>query len=242
MKKKIRIWIRRCDAMKRILDIFIALLVIVLFLPCGLIIAVVLKCTGEGEIFYCQDRVGKGQKIFKIFKFATMLKASPSLGAGTITVKNDPRILPMGHFLRKTKLNEFPQFLNVLIGTMSMVGPRPMTPKNFSYYSEADKNIIGSLTPGITGLGSIYFRDEEQLLADKTIDENINYYKDHIAPVKAQLEGWYHEKRNVFLDIKILWMTFIAVIAPRSALVNNFCNAVLQQKGHSHGDTRKGSE
>ncbi len=213
--------------MKRLFDLFVSLLVLLCFLPFGLMIAVILKLTGEGEIFYLQKRVGKNQKVFHMIKFATMLKASPALGSGDITLKNDPRVLPMGRFLRKTKLNEFPQFINVLIGDMSLVGPRPLTQKNYDYYSDNEKNIIASMRPGITGIGSLYFRDEESLLAGKTIDENIRYYKENIAPLKAQLEKWYKVHCTVFLDIKIMWMTAIAVVNPTSRYSARFFNTII---------------
>lgn len=215
--------------MKRLFDIIVSLCVLLVFLPFGLIIALLLAFSGEGEIFYLQKRVGKHQKVFHMIKFATMLKASPSLGSGDITLKNDPRVLPMGKFLRKTKLNEFPQFINVLRGDMSLVGPRPLTPKNFDYYNDNEKAIIAAIPPGVTGLGSIYFRDEEQLLAGKSVDENIAYYKQHIAPVKARIEEWYARHRSLLLDIRIMWMTVIVILSPENKGIMRFYTKILQE-------------
>ena len=119
----------------RLFDIIISLLALICLLPLFLPILIVLLFSGEGYIFYCQSRVGKGGRIFSLLKFATMLKNSPSIGAGEITLKNDPRVLPFGKFLRKTKINEMPQILNILRGDLSIVGPRPMVPNTFQKYS-----------------------------------------------------------------------------------------------------------
>ena len=150
--------------MKRLLDLSLSLAAALVFLPVGLVIAAVLCLTGEGEVFYRQERVGRDGKSFGLLKFATMLKRSPSIGTGTITLKNDPRVLPFGRFLRKTKLNEVPQVLNVLKGDMSLVGPRPLTPQTFAFYSPEVQREIVRVRPGLTGVGSIVFRDEESIL------------------------------------------------------------------------------
>ena len=110
--------------MTRIFDIFFSLVALLLFLPFGIIIALILRFSGEGEIFYRQERLGKNKKLFGVLKFATMQKNSSSIGTGDVTIQNDPRVLPFGSFLRKTKLNEVPQLWNILIGQMSIVGPR----------------------------------------------------------------------------------------------------------------------
>ena len=114
--------------MQRLLDVFLSGIAIILLGPILAPIACVLKITGEGEVFYKQARVGKGGSSFGLIKFATMLKDSPSIGTGEITIKNDPRVLPLGKFLRKSKINELPQLWNIFIGDMSIVGPRPMVP------------------------------------------------------------------------------------------------------------------
>ncbi|MBK7636813.1 MAG: sugar transferase [Saprospiraceae bacterium] len=126
---------------------------------------IALKMTGEGEVFYFQKRIGKNSKYFDIWKFATMLKNSPNMGTGMITVRNDPRLTPLGRFLRKTKINELPQIINVIKGDMSIVGPRPTVEKHANAYGDEIRDKIYSIKPGITGIGSILFRDEEAFLS-----------------------------------------------------------------------------
>src|SRR5688572_6908908 len=120
---------------KRLGDLFVSLLLITLLLPLLIPIIIGLKLTGEGHVFYFQRRIGYRNQYFDIWKFATMLLNSPNLGTGMITLRNDPRVTPMGGFLRKTKLNELPQLINVVIGNMSCVGPRPLVQKTFDAYS-----------------------------------------------------------------------------------------------------------
>jgi lipopolysaccharide/colanic/teichoic acid biosynthesis glycosyltransferase len=203
--------------MTRFFDIILSLCALLVFLPFGIIIMLILRFTGEGEIFYIQNRIGKNGKNFGLIKFATMLKNSPNIGTGDITVKNDPRVLPMGHFLRKTKLNEMPQLINILVGDMSIVGPRPQTPKNFEYFPQEDKNIILSLRPGLTGIGSIVFRDEETIVANsgKTIEE---CYRELIGPYKAKLEAWYSERQNIVTYFLLIMITAWVVIRPKSEI------------------------
>ncbi len=203
--------------MKRLLDITLAGLMLVLALPLGLIIALVLAFTGEREIFYAQARVGKGGRRFGLLKFATMLKESPNIGTGTLTVPDDPRVLPFGRLLRKTKLNELPQLLNVLKGDMSLVGPRPLTPDVFGYYPQEVQRRIVEVPPGLTGVGSIVFRDEERVLAQSE-RSYVDCHRDEIAPYKGALEVWYVDHRGLLLDLKLLLLTAVAVLAPRSHL------------------------
>lgn len=199
------------------MDIILSLIATVAFLAIGIPIAIILRFTGEGEIFYLQERVGKNREPFSVYKFATMLKNSPNIGSGDITVSGDPRVLPVGKFLRKTKLNEVPQVLNILFGTMSIVGPRPLTPKNFSYYTEEDQEIIGHMRPGLTGIGSIVFRDEESIIAasDKPFDQR---YREDIAPYKAQLERWYDQHRGIITDIMVILVTAWVVFYSESTV------------------------
>src|SRR5690606_31532471 len=111
-------------------------------------------------------RAGKGGKDFKLYKFATMYEDSPNMAGGLITATNDPRVLPCGRFLRRTKVNELPQVFNILKGDMSFVGPRPQARPHYSLYSDRQKQVIDELGPGLTGVGSLFFRNEEQLLQD----------------------------------------------------------------------------
>ena len=202
--------------MKRGLDIFCSLLSLLLLLPLLLPLALVLKCTGEGYVFYKQERVGLGQKRFFILKFATMLKDSPNLGTGDITLREDPRVLPLGRLLRKSKINELPQIWNVLAGNMSLVGPRPLTPGQFEQYPEKIRSVIASVTPGITGVSAIVFRDEESLLSGK--EDPQSHYSSVLLPLKAQLECWYASNRTIFIDILLIFLTFIIVVRPKSRL------------------------
>jgi lipopolysaccharide/colanic/teichoic acid biosynthesis glycosyltransferase len=199
--------------MKRFIDIILSLLAIIIISPIFMPIVIILLLTGEHYIFYSHDRVGFQGKTFKLIKFSTMLKNSPNLGTKDITVRNDPRVFPFGRFLRKTKINELPQILNVLKGDMSIVGPRPLTPRNFNFYSKEIKTNISKLKPGITGIGSIVFRDEEALLsAYKTSAEN--YYKLNISPYKGALESWYLYHQSTWLDFKLIGLTALIIFCP----------------------------
>ena len=202
---------------KRLLDLMASSIVILLLLPLFFPIIIILRCTGEGEIFYFQTRVGLNGKDFKIFKFATMLKNSESTGSGIYTAKNDTRILPFGNFLRKSKINELPQIINIFKGDISIVGPRPLIRRTFNLYDIADQEIICSIKPGLTGIGSIVFRNEEEILARANGDLEV-YYKNHITPYKAELEKWYQENRSFLCDIKIIILTAWVIIFKKSQL------------------------
>ncbi len=203
--------------MKRLMDLILTVpAVIVFFIPCA-IVAAILKFTGEGKIFYLQPRVGKKRQIFKMIKFATMLENSPNIGSGDITTANDPRVLPMGKFLRKTKINELPQFINVLNGEMSLVGPRPFTPKIFDMFPEEFRIIMDRILPGITGVGSIVFRDEESIIKNSPKDF-MTCYKEDIIPKKIALEQWYLKNRSLIVDFLILFLTVWCVLRPKTQL------------------------
>lgn len=209
------------QCLKKTFDLILSLLGIVTISPIFLIIILILKVTGEGEIFYLQERMGLNKKPFYIYKFATMIKNSPNLGNKTFTVRNDPRITRVGQFLRMTKINELPQILNVIKGDMSLVGPRPLLIKSFEKYTTAVQNVIYKNKPGITGIGSLVFRDEELLVTkykDKGKDP-IEYYKTYIYPYKGALEEWYFYNCSVRVDMKILFLTFWSLINPKSQLV-----------------------
>lgn len=200
---------------KRLLDIVVASVMLVLALPICLPIVAVLAVTGEREIFYAQTRIGAGGRRFKLLKFATMLKDSPNMGTGTVTVQGDPRVLPVGRVLRKTKLNELPQIWNVLRGDMSLVGPRPLAEQDFAYYPPDVQDKIVQVRPGLTGLGSVVFRDEETLLAESDLPP-IEAYRQEIAPHKGQLECWYVYHRSMKLDLQLLILTALVLIYPDS--------------------------
>jgi len=180
-------------------------------------VALILRLTGEGEIFFYQKRVGKGGNLFNLLKFATMLKDSPSIGSGTVTLKDDPRVLPFGGFLRKTKINELPQLLNIIIGDMSIVGPRPQTPRCFDVFPLEYQNIIKKVRPGLSGLGPVVFRDEENILSED--EASINFYDTVIAPYKGEVESFYVHSQNVVTYFKIILATVWVVLFPKSKII-----------------------
>ena len=175
--------------MQRLLDIVLSGLGMLFLTPLLLPIACVLKATGEGEVIYKQARVGKNGSLFYVLKLATMLKDSPNIGSGEITINNDPRILPLGKFLRKSKINELPQLWNILVGDMSVVGPRPMVPNTYANYPKKAQEILNTVKPGLTGIGSIIFRDEERLLDGH--EDSVEFYNQNITPYKSDLEVWF---------------------------------------------------
>ena len=147
-----------------------------------------------------------------------MLKNSPNIGTGLHTTLKDPRILPMGGFLRKTKINELPQLFNILLGSMSIVGPRPLVDKTFEPYSDTVKKNIYNVKPGLSGIGSIVFRNEEKLLSSSKIPLN-EFYKKNISPYKGDLELWYLKRISLYTDFMIIFLTFWVVFSPKSNLV-----------------------
>ncbi len=197
--------------LKRMMDICLAGIALLILSPLLVPVAIILKLTGEHYIFYKQERIGIGGKSFGLLKFATMLVDSPNLATGDITVQNDSRVLPCGRILRKTKINELPQIINVLKGDMGIIGPRPLTPKNFNYYSDEAKEIIGKMRPGLSGASSILFRDEESLMADIDIPHH-EFYEKYISPYKGDLEIWYYKNQSLWLDVKLIALTVLAVL------------------------------
>jgi len=204
--------------LKRLLDLSVAILSLLILLPIFIPICVILKLSGEGEIFYLQERVGTDNKNFKIYKFATMLKNSEVMGSGIYTAKNDSRILPFGNFLRKSKINELPQIINILTGEISLVGPRPLIRRTFELYTEDDQNIISSIKPGLTGIGSIVFRNEEDLLLKANAQNLEIFYEKNITPHKAELEKWYVQNKSFFNDLLIILLTAWVIIFKQSKL------------------------
>lgn len=207
---------------KRIFDVIISSLLCLIILPFILPIMLLLKITGEGHIFFIQKRVGLNGKEFSLLKFATMLKSSPNIGTRNLTIKDDPRILPFGKILRKSKINELPQLLNVLMGDMSFVGPRPLTPDHFESIPEKFKKVIKHLKPGITGIGSIVFRDEEKFKLKDGKNDVINFYQAEIIPYKASLESWYYRNKSLRFDLLILILTIFSIFFPGSKYYKTF--------------------
>ena len=143
-----------------------------------------------------------------------MLKDSPNIGTGTVTMKNDSRILPVGKFLRKTKINELPQLLNILFGDMSVIGPRPLTPQTFKSYSFNIQETIKKVRPGLSGIGSIIFRGEEDIMHGESA--SIEFYNNIIAPYKGSLEEWFVSNKGIYIYFLAIFLTIWIVIFPRS--------------------------
>ena len=204
---------------KRFTDIFLSSIAILVLSPLLIPVVIGLLFTGERYVFYLQERIGYKNQKFNIFKFATMLKDSPNLGTGLHTTKSDSRVLPLGRFLRKTKINELPQLFNILFGSMSIVGPRPLVDKTFEPYSENVKKNIYNVKPGLTGVGSIVFRDEEELLSNSKIPLD-EFYKKHISTYKGDLELWYQENLSFNTDLMIILITACTIFIPNNNLIN----------------------
>ena len=198
--------------MTRFFDIFFSLLAIIILLPFMIPVMIGLKLTGEHDIFYGQSRVGKGGKEFKLLKFATMLRNSPNLPGGLFTAENDPRMLPMGPFLRKTKINELPQLLNILAGQMSVIGYRPQVRKQYNFFPKEDQKVMQTDIPGLSGLGAVVFRNEEEML--RKVPDHEAFYADVVMPYKAKLECWYIEHKSVTMYFRLIWLTVKAVLKP----------------------------
>lgn len=187
----------------------------ILITPILIPVIIILRFTGEGKIFYKQLRIGYKNRSFYLWKFVTMREKSPN--TGTITAKNDPRILPFGKFLRKTKINELLQILNVIKGDLTIVGPRPLTREAFELYPQEIKPLIYKIKPGVTGIGSVVFRNEEEILANspKSIHKCV---KEDIAPIKGALEIWYANNKSTLTNIKIILLTAILIFRPNNKL------------------------
>ncbi len=196
--------------MQRLFDILLSGTAIFILAPLLLTVTILLRFTGEGEVLFAQNRIGKAGAKIRILKFATMLKDSPKLGTGTVTLKHDPRVLPVGRVLRKTKINELPQLLNILKGDMSIIGPRPQTPRCFEAFPKSSREVIVSVRPGLSGVGSIFFRNEESMMHDA--DNADEMYDNIVMPFKGQLEEWYVENRSFILYLLLIMSTIFVVI------------------------------
>ncbi len=202
---------------KRFFDVIFSLLLILFLLPIFFIIIFFLILSSEGEVFYKQKRVGYKNNDFYIYKFATMLKDSENLGTKDLTVRNDPRVTWVGKYLRLTKINELPQIINVLIGDMSFIGPRPLLRKGFDRYEKHIKDNIYNVKPGLSGIGSIIFRDEEKIITNSNLSPEKCYEK-IILPYKGRLELWYQKNISFYIDFMIMFLTVFIIIFPSSNL------------------------
>ena len=204
--------------MTRFFDILFSLAGMLVLCPLLFPISILLLLTGEHKIFYKQLRVSKSRRNFGLLKFATMLEDSPNLEGGDITSGNDPRVLPVGKFLRKTKINELPQLINILLGDISIVGPRPLTPRNFEYYDVKTQETIGRIKPGLTGIGSIVFRDEESIIHNSAKSPE-ECYREDITPYKGELEKWFSQNQSLYLYFSLILLTAWVVFFPKSGIV-----------------------
>ena len=202
--------------MDRFFDILFSTIALLLLSPLLIPIIMILRITGEGEVFFLQERIGKSGEKFKLFKFATMLKDSPNIGTGTVTMRDDPRVLPVGTFLRKTKINELPQLLNIFLGDMSFIGPRPLTMQTFSAYSEKTQRLITQVRPGLSGIGSIIFRGEEEIMHGTTA--SVDFYESVIAPYKGALEEWFVSNKSLYIYFVAIFVTAWAVLIPSTKI------------------------
>ncbi len=207
--------------LKRIIDLFIATIALVFLSPILVPAIIILVFTGEHRVFYFQKRVGYKNKLFNIWKFATMMKNSPNMGTGEITLRNDPRVTKFGKLLRITKVNELPQIINVFKGDMSIVGPRPLMPVSFNLYSAEVQNSIYNCKPGMTGIGSLIFRDEEKIVSDA--EDPVAMYET-IYPYKGALELWYHKNASTTTDVLIILLTAWSILAPKNNLTTKTFN------------------
>lgn len=214
-------------AIKRFFDFIFSLIALIILSPILLPIIILLKLTGEHEVFYFQKRVGYQNREFDIWKFATMLKNSPNIGTGEITLRNDPRVTPIGKFLRITKINELPQIINVLKGDMSIVGARPQMRKGFDLYNESVMKVIYNTRPGITGIGSIIFRDEEKIVSESSDIQQI--YK-QIFEYKGELEKWYQQHISFYTDFMIIFLTAWHIVFSNSDLVHKVFPSLPQRQ------------
>ena len=203
--------------MQRFFDIFFSGIALVFLSPLLLPLVCILRLTGEGEIFFLQNRVGRNAINFKLYKFATMLKDSPNIGSGTVTLHNDPRVLPFGKFLRKSKINELPQLINIFKGDMSVIGPRPQTQRCFDAFPKESQKDIIKVRPGLSGIGSVVFRNEEEMMHANNNPNN--FYDEVVMPYKGALEQWYVSNTKITTYFILIFLTLAVVIFSSSNII-----------------------
>ncbi len=196
--------------MKRIIDLAISCIVLLTSIPIFLILAYSIKAHDRGPIFYTPERVGRNKKLFRMYKFRTMVVNADKID-GPSTALNDQRITPIGYLLRKYKLDELPQLINVFKGDMSLVGPRPEIKSEVETYG-SEFDIIFSVKPGITDLSSIEFRNESKIIAQSSLEDAHEAYQQLIKPRKLELQREYALKQSIWLDLKIMLHTILVVI------------------------------
>ena len=201
--------------MKRIFDLILSVIGLLILSPFLIAVGLIIKFSDYGPVFYRGERVGLNGRLFKIFKFRTMVVDAEKIG-GSSTSDDDERITKIGKKLRKYKLDELPQLLNVLVGDMSIVGPRPEVKYYTDQFNEEERLIL-SVRPGITDWASIWNADEGAVLAGA--EDPDKAYEELIRPTKLGLQLKYVEKKSFFVDIKIIFLTILAIIQPESQAV-----------------------
>jgi lipopolysaccharide/colanic/teichoic acid biosynthesis glycosyltransferase len=192
--------------MKRFFDLLASGLGLLVLFPFFLVIAGVIEVSSPGGAFYRSQRAGKDGKLFRLYKFRTMVANADRVGP-KVTGSQDSRVTPIGRWLRKYKVDELPQLINVFIGEMSLVGPRPEDPKYIAHYT-ADQRRVLSVKPGITGAASLRYRHEEALLTGENWEQK---YLTTVMPDKLQIELEYLERQSFLNDMLVLWQTLIAI-------------------------------
>lgn len=202
---------------QRFFDIIFSALAIITLSPILLVVTIILKVTGN-DVLYRQRRVGLGGEYFDIYKFTTMVKNSENMGAGAITLKDDIRVLPIGKFLRKSKINELPQLFNILKGDMSLIGPRPQDRLGFNAFNKEEQDTIIQVRPGLSGIGSIFFRDEEEMMERANVEDKKRFYIESISPYKGKIEAWYVEYQTISIYFTLIYLTLYAVISSNNKI------------------------
>jgi lipopolysaccharide/colanic/teichoic acid biosynthesis glycosyltransferase len=200
-------------AMKRLFDLVCCCVAVIVLLPLLAVIAIAVKLSSRGPVLFVQERVGRGGRKFKLLKFRSMVLDAHMLGP-QITHGRDPRITSVGRWLRRTKLDELPQLLNVIKGDMSIVGPRPEVPRYVALYNEEQRQVL-SVRPGLTDLATLAYRDEESLL--QTAADPEMFYVKEVMPAKLRLNREYLEKRSFLFDLRLIGLTLWRVVRPLSA-------------------------
>jgi len=193
---------------KRLFDLLFVILGLVVLSPVFLVISLLIKRDDNGPVLFKQERVGLNGKPFKVLKFRTMVIDAEQQGA-KVTTSGDSRITKTGQWLRKYKLDELPQLINVLKGEMSLVGPRPEVPEYVAFYSEEQKQTVLSVLPGITDLASIEFRNENELLTGS--QDPVNDYREKVLPIKLAYYEQYVKERSLWIDFKLILKTIVAI-------------------------------
>ena len=192
------------EFVKRLLDVTVGLTLLVLLAIPLLCIAIAVYVSSPGGVFYRQKRVGRHNRIFELYKFRTMYAGADQNGP-LCTAANDSRITPLGRFLRRTKLDELPQLINVVKGDMSLVGPRPQVPRFVEKFPPDQRDLVLAVRPGITGPTQLMFRNEEELLVN--VEEREQFYIEELLPIKCQMDVNYVTQRSLLHDAKVLWDT-----------------------------------